>query len=103
MSFSISSLPFATRPNDTIGLSGDLITNNSAYRPNKPTQEIFELNYGFSVIPGLTIKPYTQYVIAPSNDDPVMNSPQPHNAWVVGVQVSVDLGGMLDLPQFVAH
>jgi porin len=95
--------PFAARPRDTIGLIGTLYTNNSASRPNKSTEEDFELNYGFSVIPGITIMPYTQYVIAPSNDDSVLGSAQPRDAWIVGVQLTLDLGAMLDFPQFVAH
>ena len=95
--------PFRSRPRDTIGLIGNVIVNNSAYRPNKSTQETFELNYGFSVIPGLTIKPYTQYIVAPSNDDSILGSSQPSNAWVVGVQFAINFTDMLGFPQFVAH
>ena len=47
--------PFRSRPSDTIGLVGNVIVNNEDYRPNKSTQETFELNYGFNVIPGLTV------------------------------------------------
>jgi carbohydrate-selective porin OprB len=95
--------PFAVRPHDTIGLIGSLFTNNSASRPNKPTQETFELNYGFSVIPGVTLKPYAQYVIAPSNDDSLLGSSQPDNAWIVGVQVALNFSEMFEFPQFIAH
>jgi porin len=49
--------PFASRPRDTIGFIGSLYLNNSAIKPNKPTQTMWELNYGFSAIPGVTIKP----------------------------------------------
>ncbi|HET6307972.1 MAG TPA: carbohydrate porin, partial [Rhodopila sp.] len=95
--------PFAARPHDTIGLVADVIANNSAVRPNKPTQETFELNYGISVAPGLTVKPYTQYVIAPTNADSPLGSSQPKDAWVVGVQVVINVAELLHLPQFVAH
>jgi porin len=95
--------PFAARPRDTIGLLATLYTNNSASRPNKSTEEDFELNYGFSVIPGLTFKPYTQYVIAPSNDNSILGSSQPRNAWIVGVQFVINLTDLFAFPQFVAH
>ena len=61
------------------------------------------MNYGFSVIPGLTIKPYAQYIVAPSNDDFILGSSQPNNAWVVGVQFAINFTDMFAFPQFVAH
>jgi porin len=95
--------PFYTRPRDTIGFIASWYPNNSAYRPNKSVQTMFELNYGFSVIPGITVKPYTQYVIAPTNADAPIGSTQPKNAWLIGVQFVVDLAQAFEWPQFIPH
>jgi porin len=95
--------PFSGRPNDTIGLIGSYYANNSNEDPNKASQWIFEVNYGFQVAPGLTIKPYTQYVIAPNNFDAPVGTQEPSDAWVVGLQVSIDLADFLGFPKFVAY
>src|SRR4051794_29724134 len=80
--------PFGpVRPRDTIALIGSYYANNSNQRPNKSTQWIYELNYGFSLIPGVTLQPYTQYVVHPNNFLAPIGSKQPDNAWVVGIQV----------------
>ncbi len=95
--------PFYTRPRDTIGFIASLYTNNSDIHPNQKTQTMFELNYGFSVIPGITIKPYTQYVIAPTNAGAPIGSTQPKNAWLIGVQFVIDLAQAFEWPQFIPH
>jgi porin len=92
--------PFAVRPDDSIGVIGSYYANNSNQRPNKPGQWIFEVNYGFQVVPGLTVKPYTQYVIAPNDFLAPATTREPGNAWVVGLQVSLDLGEFLGFPKF---
>ena len=92
--------PFAVRPDDSIGVIGSYYANNSNQRPNKPGQWIFEVNYGFQVVPGLTVKPYTQYVIAPNDFLAPAGTREPGNAWVVGLQVSLDLGKFFGFPKF---
>jgi porin len=95
--------PFAARPDDSIGLIGSYYANNSDQRPNKPGQWIFEVNYGVHVVPGVTVKPYTQYVVAPSDFLAPARSREPANAWVVGFQVSLDLGEFLGFPKFASN
>ncbi len=95
--------PFPTRLRDTVGFIASVFTNNSAYNPNKSTQTTFELNYGYSVIPGITVKPYTQYVLNPANSGAAIGSPQPKNAWLIGVQFVLDLAQAFEWPQFIPH
>ena len=97
--------PVASRPRDTIGLIGSLYQNNSASHPNKSTQWIFELNYGVSIVPGVTLKPYTQYVVAPNHfvTTATAATKQPADAWVVGFQVAINFAELLQYPQFIAH
>jgi carbohydrate-selective porin OprB len=61
------------------------------------------LNYGYSLIPGVTIKPYTQYVISPSNAGAAPGSKQPSNAWLIGVQFVLDFAQAFEWPQFIPH
>jgi carbohydrate-selective porin OprB len=93
--------PFVARPDDSIGLIGSYYANNSMERPNKAGQWIFEVNYGFQVVPGLTVKPYTQYVIAPNDFLAPVGTREPTNAFVVGLQVSLSLGEFFGFPKFV--
>jgi porin len=95
--------PFLQRPNDTIGLIGSYFANNADRRPNKRGEWIFEVNYGFEVIPGITLKPVMEYVVSPNNFLSVPGSKQPSDAWIVGVQVAINVGEMFHFPQFVAH
>jgi porin len=95
--------PFQQRPNDTIGVIGTYFANNSDRRPNKRGEWIFEVNYGFQVIPGVTVKPVMEYVISPNNPLAPVGSKQPSDAWIVGVQVALNVGEMFHFPQFVAH
>ena len=95
--------PFFSRPDDTILFEGSYYANNSNQRPNKASQWIFELNYGFQLTPGVTIKPFTQYVVNPNNFLPAAGSREPSNAWIVGVQVAINAAEIFGFPQFVAH
>ena len=61
------------------------------------------MNYGFEVIPGITLKPVMEYVVSPNNFPAVPGSKQPSDAWIVGVQVAINVGEMFHFPQFVAH
>jgi porin len=99
--------PFASRPDDTIAFIGSLYYQNSGFLHDaKHTQAIFELNYGFGIIPGLVFKPYVQYVVSPNNPLDVMDtsgSTSLPNAWVIGFQVAIDFNGLLHLPVFSPH
>jgi porin len=95
--------PFAWRQNDTVGVIGSYYANASNQAPTAPSQWIYELNYGYSIIPGVVLKPYTQYVVAPNDLLPLPGTKRPSNAWIVGFQVSVDVGQMFGFPQFVAY
>ena len=91
------------RPRDTLAFIGSYYANNQNEHPNKATQWIYELNYGLSIIPGITFQPYTQYVVSPNNFLAPVGSKQPDNAWVVGFQVSIDFAAMFHFPVFAAH
>jgi porin len=97
--------PFTSlgRPDDTIGVIGTYYANNSNQHGNGPNQWLYELNYNFQVVPGLTVKPFTQYAVAPNNLLDAFGTKEPKNAWVVGFQVSIDFGAFFGLPQFVAY
>ncbi|HEY4040221.1 MAG TPA: carbohydrate porin [Rhodopila sp.] len=95
--------PIVQRPGDTIGLIGSYYANNSNEMPHKPTQWTFELNYGIGIVQGLTLKPYTQYVIAPNNFLAPAGSKQPSNAWVLGFQVTINVAQFLGFPVFTAY
>lgn len=91
------------RPRDTIGLIGSYYANNSDEMPNKPSQWVFELNYGISIAPGLTLKPYTQYVIAPNNFMAPRRSKEPSDAWIAGLQVTINPAQFFGFPVFGAY
>lgn len=95
--------PFTSRPDDTVGLLGAYFANNSDQRPNGPHQWIFEVNYGYQVVKGVLLKPYTQYIIAPSNLLAAPGSHEPADAWVVGFQVNIDVASFLGFPKFVPY
>jgi porin len=101
----IDRAPFgAIRPDDTLSVLGSYFANSSNERPNAPQMWAYEVNYKFQVIPGLTFRPYTQYVVAPNNLlDQFASVKEPSNAWVVGFQVSIDFAAFLGFPQFVAY
>ena len=82
---------------------GTYYANNSNQHGNGPNQWLYELNYNFQVVPGLTVKPFTQYAVAPNNLLDAFGTKEPKNAWVVGFQVSIDFGAFFGLPQFVAY
>jgi porin len=90
------------RPNDTFNIIGTYISNNTAYAPSHSDTWVFEANYGFSLWPGVIIKPVTQYIIRP-DEIGFVNPKRPGNAWVVGVQLSLDAAAALKFPQFVPH
>ncbi|HEX2941766.1 MAG TPA: carbohydrate porin, partial [Rhodopila sp.] len=96
--------PFASRPDDTIGLIASYYAMSSTYNPNKSSQWIMEANYGFKVYSGVTFKPYVQYIVNPNNVGlGIPTVKQPSNATVVGFQVNIDVGALFKFPTFVAY
>jgi porin len=96
--------PFgAVRPDDSIGIVGSYFANSANQHPNAPSMWVYEVNYKFQVVPGLTVKPFTQYVVAPNNLLDQFGTKEPSNSWVVGFQASIDFGAFLGFPQFVAY
>ena len=51
----------------------------------------------------MTLKPYVQYVGAPDNVLAPVGTKEPADAVVVGLQVAVNFGEVLHMPQFVPH
>ncbi len=94
--------PFASRPADTVGLAASYLPIMGASGSPYSNEYIFEVNYGFSVIPGVVIKPALQYVIHPDEIGFVAPRKVP-NALVIGAQLSIDLGAALHFPQFVPY
>ncbi len=82
---------------------GSLYSINQAWHPNHSRQWIFEVNYGLSIVPGVTFKPYTQYVINPFESGNTPGYKQPSDAWVVGFQVAISVNELLAFPQFIPH
>ncbi|PPQ35293.1 carbohydrate porin [Rhodopila globiformis] len=96
--------PFLSRPRDTIGFIGSLYVNNSQITPAYNKEYDFELNYAFSIVPGITFKPVANYVVNPSNVNGGSGVGfKPHNAWLLGFQVAIDLGQAFEWPTFVPH
>ncbi len=95
--------PFVARPDDTIGVIGTYYANNSDQHGNGPNQWLYEVNYNFQVVPGLTVKPFTQYAVAPNDLLAPVGSRKPRDAWIVGFQVSLDFARFFGLPRFVAY
>jgi porin len=95
--------PFASRPRDTIGFIASMYVNNSSVKPAYSKEYAFELNYGFSIVPGITFKPVADYIVNPTNANAASGPIQPKNAWVLGFQLAIDLGQAFEWPTFVPH
>ncbi|HEY4040417.1 MAG TPA: carbohydrate porin [Rhodopila sp.] len=100
--------PFASRPLDTIGLIGTLVDINvsntrTATSPGAPWSRewIMELNYGIGLAPGVTLKPYVNYVVDPFNQAEPTNKFK--NEVIVGGQISIALDQLFGFPVFVPH
>jgi porin len=93
--------PFPSRPADTVGIAGSYIPLNRAASPYSK-EWVFEVNYGFALFPGVTLKPVVQYVV---NPDQINFVPQRkvNNALVVGAQFSINFGPLAGFPQFIPY
>jgi carbohydrate-selective porin OprB len=76
---------------------------NESWHPQKSKQYIFEVNYGLTVVPGITFRPYAQYVINPFDSSSPAGYRQVSSAVVVGLQASIDLANLFQWPQFIPH
>lgn len=93
--------PFGpVRPDDTINFVASYYTNNQAFSPAHRGQWIIELNYGFVLVPGVTIKPVTQYVVNPNEIGYPPPIKRPADAWIIGVQFALDAGEFFHFPTF---
>jgi porin len=107
--------PFTARPNDAVGFEATYVTINKDAQgqvintfdglgltaPNHSNQWIFEANYKFAIAPGISLTPDAEYVVHP--DEIGFNNPPPgvDHAFVIGVQVAIDVGTAIGLPHWV--
>lgn len=105
--------PFAQRPFDQIGLLGSYIQLSKkeagflngllakARSRNFVARDgfVIELNYGFELVPGITLQPAVQYLINPDDISRTTAKTAPRDAFVVGVKFSVNANALLGLPQ----
>jgi carbohydrate-selective porin OprB len=80
-----------------------MYVNNSSVKPAYSKEYAFELNYGFSIVPGITFKPVADYIVNPTNANAASGPIRPKNAWVLGFQLAIDLGQAFEWPTFVPH
>jgi porin len=100
----IDRAPFGpVRPDDSLSFIGSYYANSANEHPNGPNQWSYEVDYNFQVVPGITFKPFTQYIVAPNNLLNAFSAKEPKNAFELGFQVSIDFTRFFGLPQFVAY
>jgi carbohydrate-selective porin OprB len=106
--------PIASRPHDMLNFAATVYSLNGRYQealsqeiggnghaPN--TEEMFELNYGILLAPGVNCQPYVQYLINPDQAN-VNYSPTRDrlpNSITTGIQLTIALNDLLGLPAFV--
>ena len=106
--------PFVSRPNDAVGFEATYVTIDKRAEgqvidtynslglvaPDHRKQWILEADYHVAVAPGIQLIPDAQDVIHP--DEIGFSHPPPgvNHAFIVGVQVVIDLGTVLGLPQW---
>ena len=101
---------FAERPNDTLGFSSTLIDvdpriterNNSVLAKTtgghaSGAELAYEVNYGIAVAPGMTLKPFLQFISHPDQATTTPSGNDTH-AIFVGALFEVDLAHLLGLP-----
>jgi porin len=107
--------PFSSRPNDALGFEASFVTINEKAQgqvidtfhslgltaPNHANEWVFEVNYRIAIALGVDLLPVAQYVVHP--DAIGFNTPRPGvgHAFVVGAQVSINVGEMLGLPHWI--
>jgi porin len=96
--------PFGnSRPNDTITIMGTRYANAQNQQPNAPSMWFYEVDYNYELVPGLTIEPYIDYIVAPNNLLDSFSSKEPQNALTLGFEISLDIAHFFGLPQWTAY
>jgi porin len=107
--------PFVSRPNDSVGFMvanytlnqrttenlNSLIASQGSHGTINPAQFNVQINYGFQIAPGITMRPDVEYDI---NPDQLINptpNPRIHDALAVGVQFSINVPQALGMPTWV--
>jgi porin len=107
--------PFPSRPNDALGFEATYVTiNNQAeaqvsdnFRSlgftaaNHASEWVFEVNYRIAITLGVDLMPVAQYVVHPDAIGFATPRPDVDHAFVVGVQVAINLGQALGLPHWI--
>ena len=107
--------PFVSRPKDAMGFEATYVTISKSAEgqvigaydslglvaPDHPRQAILEADYHVAVAPGLQVIPDVQYVIHP--DEIGFSNPRSgvDHAFVIGVQIVINFGDALGLPQWM--
>jgi porin len=102
-----------SRPNDQIGVLADVLelsrkehdylnglllkAHSTSFIPTDGY--VFELNYGYRVVPGVTIQPTLQYLVNPDDVSRTTAKFAPKDALVVGIKFSVNANQALSLPE----
>lgn len=104
---------YEARPNDTINLMGQALIFNQnyvnavnsnmrlrgIYESMNPTEYEIELNYGLAVAPGITFKPFLNYIINPDQVGLARPSATNTHTLFVGAAISAFFPESLGLPR----
>ncbi len=104
---------FDARPADQIGVLANFIQLSrkenqyldgllrKAHSPGFIPQSgyVFEVNYGYRIVPGVTLQPTLQYLVNPDDISRTSTKVAPRDAFVVGVKFSVNANQLLGLPE----
>ncbi len=104
--------PFASRPQDTLGLVGSYIRIGDRQREFlqasralaggtdrvMPAEGVFELNYGIAAYRGIRISPNIQYVVSPDNFLMPKARKRSSDIVVFGLRASFDVAALLGMP-----
>jgi porin len=105
--------PIPSRPNDTFGFSVDFTGLNHRVTDRiddqiakaggsgtvLPDETAFEVNYGIGLAPGVTFKPFVQYVLHPDQLTVPSPSASLTHSLLVGTTLAIGLNSAFGLPQ----
>ncbi|WP_210252994.1 carbohydrate porin [Beijerinckia sp. L45] len=105
--------PFAERPNDKFNVSVGYILLNSDYTnfvnsalqkrgfgaTSHGAETTVEVNYGLALAPGVTFKPFLDYIVNPDQVNVAVPSPNNTHVLFVGAAISVFFPETLGLPK----
>jgi len=104
--------PFASRPEDTLGLVASYIRLGSSQvrfleasraaaggtDPVHHAEGVIELNYGFKLLRGIRLNPNIQYIVDPDNNLKPSATHQSKNILAFGLRLSIEVGPVLGFP-----